>query len=715
MNQPELSGKRARAILAMYVSVTFLAATLVFLVQPMATRLLLPQFGGSAAVWNTALVVFQTLLLAGYAAAHLMTHFPAAVRRAVQVIIVTAPLVALPFALPSSIDSTSPTVSVLVTLTVMIGAPYFALTTMSPTMQRWFGETGHSLAANPYPLYAAGNAGSLLALLAYPVVFEPLMDVRTQTIVFTAAYAVMAGLLVVAAVSSRSQSRRAAPVPFVASAHTENPLRTWEIIFLSFVPSFLLLGVTRHLTTDVASLPLLWVIPLVIYLGSFVVSFQGTSPAPAKLASRTLRLLLIPAILLSGRVTFFFALTFGIPLVVFASTAYLAHRQLYDRRPPVSGLTRFYMLLSVGGALGGVAGALVAPVVFNRIIEYPLGLVLAATVLLDRPEHRARVLKFVTVGAVAAVVALGALSTNQVLGLALIGLGGLIVYALSWRKAVYTLGVALMALAVFAPANEDRILAAERTFYGTYEVRDVGGAHVIVSGSTNHGVQRWVDGRPQPGPVAYYHPVGPIGSTFEELAADTVDVGIIGLGAGALVEYLGLDDRVTYYEIDPLVQELAENPEYFTFLRDTQAEVDIVIGDGRLELERLEPAHDVLAVDAFTSDAIPIHLLTKEAVETYLDSVVEDGVLIFHISNRHFDLVPVVGRLTDEAGLHARVARFTPTPDIEFGQSVVVVIASQSEDRVDDLADEDYWAPIVDDGPLWTDDFSNIIRVIEWS
>lgn len=705
------SQSRQRATLVLFVAATFLSASLVFLVQPMAARILLPKFGGSAAVWNTALVVFQTLLLAGYATAHFLSKLPSIPRRIIHVTLLTVPLAVLPFALPSTINASSPVRAVLITLTVMVGAPYLALTTMSPTMQQWFGETGHPLAVNPYPLYAAGNAGSLLALVAYPIAFEPLLDIRGQTLAFTIGYAVMAALVILAAFANRAGGGRTATTKATEPRPT---MSTRMVIYVSFVPSFLLLGVTRHVTNDVASLPLLWVIPLVIYLGSFVIAFRGDSTTGPVLASRALRLLLIPAVLLSGRITFYLGLTLGVPLLVFALAAYLAHRRLYEGRPPVSDLTRFYMLLSIGGALGGVAGALVAPVIFDRVIEYPLGLVLAATLLISPRTTVTRTRAVVVT--VAIIVALaGALnSTAEPTVLALIGLAGLIAYVMSWRNLVFSAALAAMAFAVLAPTGSDQILTRSRTFYGTYEVRDDGEAHTIVSGTTIHGVQRWVDGTPQPDALGYYEITGPIGSLTATLARESIDVGVIGLGAGALSHHVGSDDHLTYYEIDPLVEVLATDTDYFTFLSESAADLNVVIGDGRLELEKNPPNFDLLVVDAFTSDAIPIHLLTLEAFETYMASMTDDGILLVHISNRHFDLEPVLGRLAQELGLTARIMRFNPPANLPYGQPTVAVVASQSPEAIQRIADPATWSPLRSDGPLWTDAFSNVVAVLDW-
>ena len=704
-------------LLGLYVTVSFVSAGLVFLVQPMATRLLLPKFGGSAAVWNTAMVVFQSLLLGGYLFAHAVVRFPARVRRALHLVLIALPLATLPFAIPEGLADGSPTLSVILTLTVMVGAPYFVLTTMSPTIQRWFGETNHPLAHNPYPLYAAGNVGSILGLLAYPFVLEPLFDLRQQAVAFAigyAALAVLVGIIVGWFFANGAQTVGAEEATTRQDGGAA--ISTGRTIYLSFVPSFLLLGVTRHVSTDVAAFPLLWIVPLVIYLGSFVLAFRGPGRAlPA--ATRALRLTLIPAVIIaSGAASRVLVVAITIPLVVFALAAYVGHRRLYDGRPAVDQLTRFYLLLSVGGLLGGIGGALVAPVVFKSVLEYPIGLVLAATLLSQRAVSRPQMAKLIAVVLFGAALALGMVSGADVSRLLFFGAAGIVAFAGSWRAGVFTAAFAVLAVIVALPAAGSKILAAERTFYGTYQVRELSDVHVLLSGTTIHGAQVWSAEGPGQLAIGYYDPAGPAGHVLTGYAdrTDVLDVGVIGLGAGALAAYLGPADSMTFYEIDQAVVEFAQDPALFAYLSDSQGRVDVVLGDGRLELARLDPDHDVLVVDAFSSDSIPIHLLTLEAVQLYLDSVKVDGIVMFHISNRHLVLSPVVGRIGLELGLHARVAAFQPGSEDTFASASIWVVMGKSAAAVDAATSHPMWTDIADDGPLWTDDYSNVVSVIRW-
>ena len=289
-------------------------------------------------------------------------------------------------------------------------------------------------------------------------------------------------------------------------------------------------------------------------------------------------------------------------------------------------------------------------------------------------------------------------------------------FAGSWRAGVFTAAFAVLAVIVALPAAGSKILAAERTFYGTYQVRELSDVHVLLSGTTIHGAQVWSAEGPGKLAIGYYDPAGPAGHVLTGYAdrTDVLDVGVIGLGAGALAAYLGPADSMTFYEIDQAVVEFAQDPALFAYLSDSQGRVDVVLGDGRLELARLDPDHDVLVVDAFSSDSIPIHLLTLEAVQLYLDSVKVDGIVMFHISNRHLVLSPVVGRIGLELGLHARVAAFQPGSEDTFASASIWVVMGKSAAAVDAATSHPMWTDIADDGPLWTDDYSNVVSVIRW-
>jgi hypothetical protein len=425
-------------------------------------------------------------------------------------------------------------------------------------------------------------------------------------------------------------------------------------------------------------------------------------------------MMLIPAILTSVVAVLALWFALAVPLAVLAFASVVAHRRLYDGRPPAAELTRFYMLMSTGGALGGIAGALVAPVVFNRVLEYPVGLVLAATVLPfgGRLPRRWPV----AVAAFGGFVTLGVVLDNQALALLALGVAGIIVYGVRDARIFYVGGVAVLSVAMLAVGQDFHQLEAVRTFYGAYRVVVDGEHHVMLSGTTIHGQQLWNASGPSDEPLSYYARRGPAGKVVEALQSrlPALDVGLVGLGAGTLATYGRPTDHLTYYELDPAVVALAENPGYFTYLRDSSAEVRVVTGDGRLELEALAPRHDLLVLDAFSSDSIPVHLMTREAFQTYLASITDDGVLAFHISNLHIDLAPVMGSLATDAGLEARIARYQPGPDDPYGAATVWVVMSRSISALEAVTSDEMWSPLADRGPLWTDDYSDIVSVIVW-
>jgi hypothetical protein len=689
--------------MAVFGTWSFLASLLIFWVELMVAKMLLPRFGGSASVWNTALVFFQVTLLIGYAVAHWLARLDSRKHKTIQIVLVALPLLTLPVALPNLLDTQSmaPTVAVLLALTVMIGAPFFALSTSTPTLQTWFSHSGHPRAADPYFLYALSNVGSLLGLVGYPLVLEPLLSIRGQSVAWTIGYG---GFVLVTALGARligkwEPSRTvAAPAP---------PIRDrvrWAAV--AFIPSLLLLGVTRHLSTDVAAFPLMWTVPLGLYLASFVLTFGPKGEQWGGLAQRVLRIVLLPAALIL-MVPNALALNVALPLVLLAGASVAAHGKVYGERPGSESLTYFYLWVSIGGAVGGLFGSLVAPVAFDFVVEYPLGL--ALTALLLGQANLARVPSpRVTVPAGLVVVAAAFLVEGPALRLLLLAVAGLV--AILWTPRVWSAVIISGVLIAASTASGFNVVHSERTFFGVYRVVEFDDAYLIMSGTTTHGVQLREEGR-RDDAVFYYHEDGPVGEVFSTLPEEPRSVGIVGLGVGGLSSYARSDDRYTYYEIDPAVEDIARDDRFFTFLEDADSETQVVIGDGRLELERIGPEHDLLIIDAFASDSIPVHLLTREAFETYLDSLADGGRVLVHVSNRHLDLEPVIGRIAQDLGLSARMRRFVPPSGTDYMSPSVWVVVEREGPTLD-LPEE--WVEARIGGSLWTDDFSNIISVIRW-
>lgn len=714
---PTTTKRASRATVLVFTIASFLGSGLLFMVQPMVARMLLPLAGGTPSLWNTSMVFFQLALLGGYAFAHVSTRRLGLRRHpVVQIGLLGLPLLVLPVAvddgwrLPAE---TPPMVWVFAVLALVVGLPFFALSTSSPTLQRWFAATDHPAAGDPYFLYAAGNAGSVIALLSYPVLVEPTLSLGAQTRLWTALYVLFLGSSMAAAVLTRRSPVPSAPAGSPELSEPIAPARRAAWVLWSFVPSALMLGVTRHISTDVASVPLLWIVPLFLYLLTFIIAFGRRSARRVTVATVMVRYGIVPLAF-----TFVFrdwnlGLQMAIHLGWFFFAALLGHSRLSEDRPAPDRLTEFYLWISVGGVAGGVFAALLAPVVFESILEYPIAIALAlllpkrSRALISVPERTA-------VGVTAVLLAAAWLAKGQ--GLTTLALLFVVIAlvngAVSFRRALpmaATVAFTVLVVLVFVPSG---LRAQERSFFGVYRVQEgATGTIELASGTTVHGSQLAGTAGPSPAATSYYHAAGPIGQAIT--SGRPGRVGIVGLGVGGLAAYAGPGDRYTFFEIDPTVVDIARDPRYFTFLSEAQAEINIVLGDGRLSLLDSDERFDLLVIDAFNSDAIPIHLLTVEAIETYFDRLAPGGVLAIHISNRHFTLEPVLGRIQSHLGLAGLVQFFSPS-EADRGSGALpshwVVLAREPAS----LAHLDGpWKELVDDGPLWTDDYSNILGVID--
>ncbi|NUQ64376.1 MAG: fused MFS/spermidine synthase [Pirellulales bacterium] len=719
----------------------FVSATLLFVVQPMFAKMVLPLLGGTPSVWNTCMVFYQAALLAGYLYAHFSTRWLGTRRQALlHIAVLCLPWCVLPIAVPggwSPPTQSSPIPWLLALLAMSVGLPFFVVAASAPMLQAWFADTRHAAARDPYFLYAASNLGSMLSLLGYPVVIEPLLPLTDQAKSWAVGYGVLTMLTMGCAAlmwrSSRgtlgvAESRATEPI---AAPATAQRLR-W--LALSFAPSSLLLGVTTHLSTDVAAVPLLWVVPLALYLLTFVLVFARHQLLPHAWMVRLQPFLVLPlAAVFFQNVHHWPWAMLAFHLVVFFVTAMVCHGELAASRPPARYLTEFYIWMSVGGVLGGLFNALVAPSVFPTVIEYPL-VVAVACMLRPRaasePQNtRARRLDF----ALPAAVALG-------MGAAVLGLRAadvprtglttcLILGAAAWagfrfHERPLRFGMGILAILVVGGlySVEPHMRRVERNFFGVVKVRYSPGldAHVLVHGSTNHGIQYRSPAKRRR-PLTYYHTTGPLGQLFAGMPHPEKkrEIGVIGLGTGSISSYARPGQHLTYYEIDPAISRIALDPQFFTFLHDCPATIEIVLGDARLSLIH-SPARqfDVLVVDAFSSDAIPIHLITKEALHLYLDKLAEEGILAIHISNRYLNLAPVLGKLAEDAGAVCRVRRESEIPAEEMMDGKIPsswVIMAKRPEALGKLADDPRWKaiPVAAGTPLWTDDFSNIVTVLK--
>jgi len=761
------AGSRSRrsqtGIVGLFSATLFLSAGLTFLVQPMFAKFVLPLFGSTPAVWNTSMLFFQTTLLAGYLYAHESTRRLGARRQAaVHVAILLAPLLVLPIGVPQGwippADS-NPVPWLLGLLTLAVGLPFFVVSTTAPLLQRWLAATDHPAAADPYFLYRASNLGSVLGLLGYPLLVEPSMRLAEQGRLWSALYGLLVLLVLacaavvwrsprgadaVAAPAPAREDRAAAPAATAdgepepsGSSGARHPLVTrlrW--VGLAFVPSSLMLGVTTTLTTDIAPIPLLWSLPLSLYLISFILVF-----APRARADRLQRAMVfvLPGVVLLISVILLLEVRGPLWLVVpihlagFFVVAVVCHGRLAQDRPPAQRLTEFYLLVSLGGALGGVFNALVAPVLFDSLAEYPIVLVLACLCLPGRPPliapgPYARRLDFalpLALGtAVALIVLLSQLAETDAQAYARMfafSLAAGIAINFVRRPLRFGLSVGAIVLAVaLASAPDQQQLHRERSFFGVYRVTaaEGGDLHRLVHGTTTHGAQDVSPGRERT-PISYYHRRSPIGQLLSAMPPSvTTRAAIIGLGTGSVACYSKPGERWTFYEIDPTVERIARDERYFTYLRVCPGVFDVVLGDARLRLPRAgDRSYGLIMADAFSSDAVPVHLITREALALYRSKLREHGILTFNVSNNYVSLEPVLGNLAHDAGM-ACVAR----ADHRSGKDGVpetdasdwVVMARHTDDLRAVTSDERWQDCRRSPGSApWTDDYSDLLGTLD--
>jgi hypothetical protein len=715
---------------ALFAAVLFLNALLIFWVQPLFAKMVLPLLGGSPSVWTTCMLFFQAALLAGYAYGHAGIRVLGIRRHAmVHAVLVWLPLLLLPIVVnPESAAATGqPIAWLLRTMGMTVGLPFVVLASTAPLLQRWYSSLDNRSSADPYWLYSASNIGSFAALLAFPIVFEPAIPLGRQTAIWRIAYAVVAALLTACAIGvlkrgsspelSSAREDESAATPITAATRVR-----W--LALSFAPSTLMLGVTTYLSTDVAPVPLLWVLPLSCYLLTFIVAFGWYSERMHTNVRRLLPSVLLPLVLLFvSEVPAGLWVTIPMHLLGFTVLAMLCHGELATDRPGVQHLTEFYLWLAAGGVLGGIFNTLVAPQVFTSVAEYPLAIAFASLVCVPKAQFRDAIAHPRTLlrPAFAGVLATVLLVVARLGGvarfptMAFVGAPALIFWSgAKHNTARFSVGIVglLAALAIgnaVAPTGGGRTLYAERTFFGVYRVRTEPARNFVklLHGTTIHG--RQVLGDTNPEPQTYFHRQSPIGQVFTQLGGDARSVGVIGLGTGTLAAYAKPGSQWTFYEIDAAVERIARDARYFHYLEHCGEQCSVVLGDARLTLAASRAAHDILVLDAFSSDAIPIHLLTTEALHTYETRLSADGVLAFHISNRHIKLAPVIARLARERGLTA-LTRLDKAVDAKngFEASEWVVMARRPE-RLQRLAADTRWASLRADGrPAWSDDFSNI-------
>ncbi|MDB4933217.1 MAG: spermidine synthase [Labilithrix sp.] len=759
----------------------FVSATLLFACQPMIARMIVPLLGGAPAVWILCSLCFQALVLGGYFYAHVVgSRLPVRTQVMLQLALVASAFFVLPIAvdeqLVQSLTAKSRSLGLLVVLLRSVGLPFFVLSTTSPLLQRWYAELGET---DPYHLYAASNAGSMVALLGYPFLVEPFLALKEQSRLLHVAFAGYTIMVVVCAMTALRKKHPpridATPAPAGVTMSEDvaldvgpasrallieddgpasrrspeseraarGPQPVWRErlvwLALAFAPSSLLLGATEFVTTDLASVPLLWVVPLALYLASFIVAFAKKQVVTPAISSRVLAVLVaLVALTKVSEVHGPAWVIVGLHLALLFVASVVCHRALALRRPHHTRLTEFYLLLSLGGVLGGAFNGLVAPIVFDDLLEYPIAIALVALarMAIDKipTDDAAKRKRDVALGLGLAVATFGLVklgaSTNAKPSLAVLWMYVLpVMIAFAWSKRPIRYAVAVGGILLVSTMHgglTGNTIHKERGFFGVLKVRhDPSQSFVqLVSGSAVHGAQH-IDPALKRTPLTYYYPTGPVGDVLGPLppappAAPPRRVGVIGLGVGSLAAYARPGDTWTFFELNPRVVNLAQK--YFSYLSDVPNGTPLAIeeGDARLRLREGEGGRfDVLVLDAFSSDAIPLHLMTREAIAIYRRALRPGGVLLAHISNRHVLLEPVLATLADDAHMLA-IGRDEVDVDREHESeksSSHWVCLGESAAVLDPiLAKNPQWRRLTRPAnqKVWTDDFANVLGAMHF-
>ncbi len=749
MNQTSSPAPNSNLAVILFAGTLFSSATLMFILQPMFGKILLPLLGGSPAVWNTCMVFYQILLFLGYLYAHYLSS-RLNLKRQIQIhiVLILLSFLALPLGLPENTvppTESNPTWWLLWTLFLAIGLPFFVVSTTAPLLQKWFAHVGHHTSHDPYYLYTASNAGSLISLLSYPFLVEPNIGLSLQKNLWSGGFVILCIFIISCGLLLwRSNQKAMTGSPSRTASHTTETVEPLSLktklhwLVLALVPSSLLLGLTNFISTDIASVPLLWIIPLTLYLLTFVIVFSKWNDKVHPWMMRFQAIFLIPflafafidpadlpywAYLILHTLAFFFAVM-------------VCHGELARIRPHTQYLTLFYLMMSFAGMLGGMFNTFVAPFIFNAVYEYPIMIVAA---LLLRPGRTASPLKdwqsWLQIIIPALLIAVGWILYSNVpnlldyfdqIAISLMVLTLLMFVVRNRPVAFAGLTAAIISLSLGLHGLSSHTIYQERSFFGVFSVRDAmienennqpEKIHELYHGTTKHGAQRLAQAL-QTIPYMYYSQPGPMGQLFKEFDGQNQNwtIGTVGLGAGALVCYSKPQQQWTIYEIDPLVIKIAQNAEYFHYLERCGKNAAMKVGDARLSIAA-EPAQkfDLLIMDAFSSDSVPTHLLTQEALELYFSKLKPNGILAFHITNAHLSLKKVISDHAQQLKLAALIQEFKP----QDNQPLVVVtdwvVMAKNPQTLEPLAQSrlGYWEklPLYFDMKPWTDDFTNIIDI----
>ena len=746
MFEPSIAGRfihnlsHFSAVRILYTLTIFVGSALLFLVEPMVAKMILPVFGGSPAVWNACVVFFQLMLLLGYAYAHGSVKLIGANRQPVlHLVVIALALIVLPFGVKagySPAQSGQPAFQVVGLLLVMVGLPFFAVAAQAPLLQRWFATTKDPHAHDPYFLYSASNLGSMLALIAYPTIIESLFALNGQSTLWTGGYIALGVLTLGSALGIIFQRKHVAEVEAVSqddAPPTNRERLRW--VLLSAAPSSLMLGITTYITTNIAPVPLLWVIPLSIYLLTFILAFSNRIHPKTTLMSRLTTILVLPiALVLVLELWSPMLPLAAMHLFAFFMLAWTCHTLMVRSRPSASHLTEFYLWIAAGGVLGGAFNGFVAPVVFRGLIEYPIALAVAVVMIQPGPKlQRATLTKDLLIGAAVVLICLGltritpqflsyfvtTYGDNTEAGVAMLIMGVLTFLCFFFIDKPIRYGIAICSLMILGPAmrpEDASVIFQTRNFFGVKKVTREGRFHDFLHGTTVHGKEDMtLAGLDKP--TTYYSPISPVGRVFKEFSGPKMkkSIAVVGLGTGTMAAYGEPGMSITYYEIDPQVIDIATNPKYFTYINHSKAKVNIVQGDARLELLKA-PDHsfDIIFLDAFSSDSIPVHLLTTEAMQMYFTKLKPDGFLAFHTSNRYLDLPPVLARAGKQLGMKCIYLSMDILSQAEedMGWSISRwLLMGHSYDDFGSLGHQLMWTHMDTPpaGPVWTDDFSNVL------
>ncbi len=745
-----------RLYVPIYSLTLLLSAFLLFLVQPLFGKMILPLLGGSPSVWNTAMVFFQCLLLAGYAYAHFAARYLVVrLQGFLHIILLAIFTVVLPLTVPESWAippaDKDPTLWQLGLMTIAVGGPFFVLSASAPLLQHWFSHSGHKDADNPYFLYAASNLGSMTALLAYPFFIEPALNLTDQSQFWSYGYyALVAAFTVSFALISRhtQKMKLIMPVP----ANDDSPVtmkQQFMWLLLAFVPSSLMLGLTTFMTTDLASVPLLWILPLALYVGTFIIAF-ARRPVPSRPATLKIQgiLLIFMLAMVASYVAVEKPFQIVLHLLLFFFTALMCHHELAALRPPARHLTKFYLVMSLGGALGGAFNALLAPQLFTVPVEYAIVLALACFMrhASDPAKSFSEALAFLKekissegkfifgsgIGYVliTGILCLAAMSFFNHRSVALIVVLAIaFIYPLLLERR-WVLGLCALVVLAFNPPGYvwagvvfSDVLHHDRNFFGVIRVVEKNdGVRSLLHGTTIHGDQP-VAKQYHLEKLSYYSPASGVSDAFamaSELlpAGQSQKIAVLGLGIGVTACYAHPGRHFDFYDIDPGVIDVAEDKRYFTYLSDCGSPYSIIRGDARLTIkEQPDKSYDLILMDAFSSDNIPVHLITAEALKLYTSKLRDGGFIVMNISNRYLDLKPVAAAAAQELGVTA-MRKFAPDGKLKesklpYKPSEFVVFTA-NENYKSFLSDKG-WTELAPDPEirLWTDQYSNIVSVLK--